>query len=376
MEKIPEIEPKVSKSQEPNAKSEIIKDDEIDLIELIKVIWSKRWFIAKVTSVFVALGLVIAFTSPEEYTTSSTLIPEAAGEEGNLGGSLGGLASLAGVDLGSLSGGVSQTINPALYQSVSQSTPFLMQLMNEEYYFFEVGDTISVYEYFMEHSNSSLFQKALAVPGTIIGFILGKKEKLASTGSDSTTLLISKEQQGVMEILKSRVYVEMDWELNIVTIQVEMQDPVVAAKMVTFTRDYITEYVTEYSTSKSQQRLSSIEKQYLERKAEFEMIQLKLASFRDRNQNVTTARARSEEERLQSEYNLSFNIFNQISQQREAVKLQIEENTPVFTVLEPVKVPVEKSKPKRLFILILAGLFGGIVGTGWVTIRFTPLLNA
>ena len=77
-----------------------IQEDEIDLIELAKVIWSKRWFIAKVTGVFLILGLVIAFTSPKEYQTSMTLIPEAASAEGGLGGSLGGLAALAGVNLG------------------------------------------------------------------------------------------------------------------------------------------------------------------------------------------------------------------------------------------------------------------------------------
>jgi len=341
--------------------SPISRDDEIDLIELAKVIWSKRIFMSKVIGLFIILGLVIAFTSPEEYQSSSILIPEAAGEEGKLGGSLGGLASLAGVELGSLSGGAAQTINPALYQSVSRSTPFLMELMGQEYYFSEIGESISVYDYYMEHFKTSLLGKILAIPGTIIGWVRGSDVVTIDSNIENEAIVLTKDQFSILENLKERVFVEMDWDLSILNIQIEMQDPMVAAQMVQFTQEYITSYVTEYAISKSQQQLASLEQQYQAKKNEFEAIQMQLASFRDRNQNVTTARARSEEERLQSAYNLTFNVYNQLAQQREAIKLQIQENTPVFTVLEPVKVPVEKSEPKRGLTLIVFTLLGSFM---------------
>lgn len=44
-------------------KGVVVSDDEIDLVELAGVIWSKRRVIAKLTSMFLVLGLVIAFTS-------------------------------------------------------------------------------------------------------------------------------------------------------------------------------------------------------------------------------------------------------------------------------------------------------------------------
>ena len=53
-----------------------ISEDEIDLIELAKIIWAGRRLIIKVTAVFIILGLIIAFTSKVEYEASCKLLPE------------------------------------------------------------------------------------------------------------------------------------------------------------------------------------------------------------------------------------------------------------------------------------------------------------
>jgi len=344
------------------------KEVEIDLIELAKLIWLRRRFIVKVTSVFIIMGFIIAFTSPEEYETSCTLIPEAINEQGKLGGSLGGLASLAGVDLGGLSSG-SQGINPALYQSVSRSTPFLLSLLRQEYFFSSINDTLSVQDYYMNHFRVSLFGWVLSVPGKLIGWLKPSQIEETARTVDSHALQLTKDEQTMIENLKSRVFVEMDWDLSIVTIKVEMQDPIVAAQMTQFTQNYITQYVTDYSISKSMQQLQTTREIYVQRKKDFERAQIELASFRDKNRNVTTARTRAEEERLQSEYNLAFNVYNQLAQKLEALKLQVEENKPVFTVLEPVKVPVDKSKPKRAIIVIMSMMIGLILPSGFIVIN-------
>ncbi|MEP0366645.1 MAG: Wzz/FepE/Etk N-terminal domain-containing protein [Cyclobacteriaceae bacterium] len=344
---------------------QVIKEDEIDLIELVKVIWSKRWFIAKVTGVFMALGLLIAFTSPKEYETSCTLIPEAIGQETKLGGSLGGLASLAGIDLGALAGIGNATINPGLYRSVAQSTPFLTSLMTQSFYFENLEKEVSLYDYYMEHYKVGLFQQMLFFPFRVIAWIKSS-EKVGRIDSDIVKL--TKYQQRCADDLKERILVTMDWELNVVTIEVQMQDPLVAAKVAEFTMNYITKYVTDYAVSKSKEQLKYVRDQYENRKDEFEKIQLDLAQFRDQNQYVSTAKAKSEEERLLSKYNLSFNVYNQLAQQVEAIRLQINEKTPVFTVLEPSKVPVEPSTPKG--VIIIGFIFiGGIAAMVIVFIK-------
>lgn len=341
--------------------------DEIDLVELLRFFWGRKWIMIKSIGLFTVFGLVVAFTTPEEYQTSSTLIPENSGADGKLSGSLGGLASLTGIDLGGLSG-ASQTINPALYHRVSRSTPFLIDLMNEEFFFESIGAQINLQRYYSDHYESSLFGKILNVPGRLIQWLRGSGDESA-VNYDESILKLSKEEHDIIEDLKGRVFVELDWELNLVTVEVEMRDPRVAADMVQFAQDYITKYVTDYAVSKGMQQLASVEEQYKERKKEFEIAQSRLAYFQDRNQNVSTARANSETERLQSEYNLAFNIYNQLAQQREAIRLQVEENTPVFTVLEPVKIPITKSKPRRFLILFLYAFIGTFFGGIYILTR-------
>ena len=343
---------------------------EINLIDLANAILSRKWLIVKLASVFSVLGIVIGFTSPAEYKTSSILIQEISEGKSGLSGSIGGLASLAGVDLNGL-GTESQGVNPILYESVSKSTPFLLELMYQEFSFKEINSEISLYDYYYSYYKTSLFQKALSIPRKLISLVKGTSSNInSSLGKDSVLLKLTEYEDSYIEDLKKRVNVEVDWELNVMVIEVEMQDPYVAAQMVQFTQKYLTEYVTEYAISKNTQEFTSVSKQYLDRKKEFEQAQYVLANFRDRNQNVTTSRARSEEERLQSEYDLAFNIYNQLAQQREAIRLQIQENTPVFTVLEPVQVPLYKSSPRRFLTLIAFGFLGFVVGIGIVVFKF------
>lgn len=350
------------------SEKEFKREDEIDLVELARVIWSRRWFIIKVTGFFVALGLLIAFTSPKEYETSCTLIPEAMDGGSGINGSLGGLAALAGVDLGGMAGGGS-TINPALYRSVAQSTPFLLELMKQKFYFNELGKQVSLYGYYMEYYNTSLVSKIISAPFFLMGWFSGEEEEADKRIVADEVLFLTKYQELVVNDLKERILVTMDWELNLVTIEVEMQDPQVAAEVGKFTQNYITDYVTNYAVSKSREQLKYLEAQYLERKVEFLQEQVKLAQFRDRNLNIHTAQAKSEEERLQSQYNLAFNVYNQLAQQRETLKLKVNENTPVFTILEPVRVPVSKSSPKRKIILLVSIFVGLCSAIFWVAVK-------
>lgn len=50
------------------------RDDEIDLVELIKVLWNKKIWIVLSTIVFTALAAVYAFTAKEQWTSKAEVI--------------------------------------------------------------------------------------------------------------------------------------------------------------------------------------------------------------------------------------------------------------------------------------------------------------
>jgi uncharacterized protein involved in exopolysaccharide biosynthesis len=65
---------------------------------------------------------------------------------------------------------------------------------------------------------------------------------------------------------------------------------------------------------------------------------------------------------LQDRYNLAFNSYNSLSQQLEQALITVQEETPVITLLEPVQVPLERSRPKRLLVIAVAAIIGSIAG--------------
>lgn len=80
-----------------------IADDEIDLRELFAVIWQGKWIIIAITASFAVASVFYAINQPNIYKSEALLAPAEEQQVGGLGalaGQFGGLASLAGVNLG------------------------------------------------------------------------------------------------------------------------------------------------------------------------------------------------------------------------------------------------------------------------------------
>lgn len=92
-------------SEHQNAAPSRVPDDEIDLRELFTAIWQGRWIIAAVTSLFTVAAVSYALSLPNIYKSEALLAPVSEEAGLKIPGQLGGLAALAGVNLGGLGGG-------------------------------------------------------------------------------------------------------------------------------------------------------------------------------------------------------------------------------------------------------------------------------
>lgn len=339
--------------------------EEIDLIEIIKSLVESKFAILKSALIFAFFGLLIAFTTPPEYTSSTTLISEVT--EGNTNGSLGSLASLAGVDVSNFKTGAS--IDPRLYQNIAQSTPFILGLLNEKIHYNKIDKEISLKDYFLLYQSTNLLSKIKSIPFKFLSIFSSQKIKNKSLKEDADILQLSSEDQGILNNIKSRILVTLDLDLNTMSIKVQMQDAYMSAKVAVYTRDYIKNYIKNYTLKKSREQLEFVQKQYVESKIEFEKAQLNLAKYRDENQFVQSAKVKSEEEMLLYKYNLAYNIFNNIAQKKEQIKLKVSESTPVYTVLEPVILPLHKSNPRKIYILVVSIMAGCILGVIYITLK-------
>ncbi|MBW8185196.1 Wzz/FepE/Etk N-terminal domain-containing protein [Shewanella nanhaiensis] len=85
--------------------------DEIDLRELFSVIWQGKWLIIAITTVFAIGSVIFALIQPNIYKSEALLAPASEEQSGGLSalaGQFGGLASMAGINLGG-GGGVDKT---------------------------------------------------------------------------------------------------------------------------------------------------------------------------------------------------------------------------------------------------------------------------
>ena len=347
------------------------EETEIDLIEVIRKLWAKRKFILKVTVVFMALGVLIALFSPKEYTAGCTMVPQIG--EKTTGGNLSGLAAMAGINLGSNSGG--DVLMPNVYPKILSSVPFQKELMQTDIKFEDYEQPVRLLDYYTgeEYRKFSLLgtikKYTIGLPGLILG-ALSKEEATpglpdsASSGIQS----LSKEEDDCMKILANLVTLTVNDKEGYITLSASMPEPVAAAQLAYKVQVLLQKYVTEFKIEKARANLEFIEERYADAKSEFERKQEELAEFRDANRNFASAVAKTTEERLSNEYAVVLGVYSELAKQREQANIQVKEDTPIFAVVEPVTVPTERSKPKRALICVAFTFLGGFCGVGLVLV--------
>jgi uncharacterized protein involved in exopolysaccharide biosynthesis len=348
-----------------------IQDDEIDLIALAKTLWEGRRTVIKTTLIFMAIGLFVAIFSEKEYTASCTMVPQSAEGGSKLGGSLGGLAAMAGINLGSMGGG--STIPPTLYPKIVNSIPFQKELMKIPLSIEGQSEQVTFAKYYLEIKKPGLFgyikKYTIGLPGVILGAIRGDRKDASLASTDNDLLSITTDEKKLIKILSAQLSLQVNDKDGYISLSASMPQAKAAAQMVQMAKIELQKTITEFKIQKAKGQLDFIEERYIEKEKEAKAAQQRLAQFRDRNKNVSTAIAQTELERLTAEYNLIYGVYSELAKQLETQKIQVKEDTPVFTVIEPVVIPVHATNPKRIILLVSWTFLGIVVGVGAVFAR-------
>ncbi len=353
-----------------NTPSPSNSEDEIDLKDLILPLWKARKQILTIATLCGILGGIIGFLTPATYTASSTFLPQTAQAGGGLSGSLGGLASLAGINLstGSTGGG---EIPPTMYAKVLASEPFRNRLLDATIWV--DGDTVSYRDY-LENQTSSGFglgtikEYTIGLPGKILGALADDKKDVDGSGVGGLQAL-SDDEYALHIAVSGKVKIETDKKEGIVTITVVESDPIVAAEVAKVTEEVLQDWIIEHKVKNAKAQYDFIEKQFDAKQKEFFSIQDQLAGYMDRNQNVLSATYLTRLERLQAEFDLINTVYSELAKQKEQAAIQLSKDTPTFSVLDPVKVPKEKTGPKKSIYVLGAFFMGLILAAGWFLAR-------
>jgi len=342
--------------------------NEIDFMDLFRLLWAKRKVLFISLGVGAVLGLFIALITPEEFKVTTTMLPQS--ESGNGLGQFSSLAAIAGFELDMSSS--STEISPVVFPQIVESGPFLAKLMNIPFSFEKADHPVSILEYYTKVKKPSFFETfakyTIGLPGLIKGS-LKKKPKDIGVGGKQSIYSYSKDETDIMLFLSGRVVLSINKKEGYLTLDCVMPERLLAAEVAKKAQELLQEVIIEYKTQSATEQLAFIEKRAKEKKQECENAQQRLAWHVDRNRNSTTATALIERDRLQGEYDIAYSVYSELAKTLEQSKIQVKRKTPVFAIIKPVVVPVEKDKPKRAMILFVYTLLGCIVGIAIVVIN-------
>jgi LPS O-antigen subunit length determinant protein (WzzB/FepE family) len=342
-----------------------VDDDEIDLMALAKTVWGGRKTIIIAVMVGALLGLVFAISATKEYTASTVMVPQVGGESQSKLGGLSSLASLAGISLDMTQ---SAEISPMVYPQIVNSIPFQLELMNTPLTFEEIAKPVSFYDYATGYGKPSVIgaikKYTFGLPGVIIKAIKGSPKTLSLPGGEqgNQPILLTEKQYSIKKALDNMVNLEVNAKEGYLTLTARMPEAVAAAQMAQKAQSLLQQYITEFKIEKAKANLDFIQSRYNETKAEMEKAQMNLAMVTDRGRDFVSGVPRIETDRSQTRFTIAFSVFQELAKQLEQAKIQVKKETPVFTIIKPVTVPSERSKPNRPMILAIWIFLGGIAG--------------
>lgn len=327
---------------------------EIDLMDILRKIVGIRKAIYKAAGIGLVIGIIIALSIPKQYTVTVTLSPEMGTSKE------GGLSGLAASFLGSgvATGDGSDALNASLSADIVSSTPFLLELSTMKVQV--TKNEVMTLDTYLDKESSPWWNYVIGFPGMVIGGVKSlftEEDELTSSDQVSLgTIELSKKELGKIKALKNMILASVDKKTSMTSVAVTLQNPKVTAVVADSVVKKLQEYIIDYRTSKSKEDCLYLEKLFKERQQEYYTAQQKYADYLDSHDNIILQSVRAEQERLQNDMNLAYQVYSQVANQLQVARAKVQEEKPVFAIVEPAVVPLTPSGTS-MKIYVLAFIF-------------------
>ena len=310
-------------------------------------------------------GVIYALFQPNEYTSSTTFIPQLSSGVKTGGSSLSGLASLAGINIGNMES--SSEFPPTLYPQVVNGVPFRVELLSNEITL--NNELVAVKDYLEKKSSFNILgtikKYTIGLPSLILSSFKDQKEYT----NESKIYSVTEEDKDLFQILENNLSLSINEKEGFITISFTDNNKNVAAQITQISQNLLQEKIIEFKNKSSKEMLDFAMKQYSDKKESYEKLQDERAVFVDKNINISSSLFQNKLSRLESEVNISESIVQQLASQVEQAKLKVNKDTPVFTTIKPVTIPYERSAPNRSLIVIVFAFLGLVLSAGYVLVK-------
>lgn len=294
-----------------------IADDEIDLRELFTAIWQGRWIIVIITALFAATSVYYAVNLPNIYKSEALLAPAEQDKAGGLAGQLGGLASLAGVNLGA-NGNVDKT---QLAIEILRSRKFSREFINK----YDILPDLMAAKTWNSETNTVLYD-----------------EKFYDVEQNKWVREVKapyKPEPSMQEAYKKFIKIisaNKNEETGMVTISVEHVSPVVAQQWVNWLIDDINQTMKARDVIEANESTDFLTQQ---------LEQTKIADIRAV-------------------------LYKLVEEQAKTIMFANVRDEYVFKIIDPAIIPEQKAKPARALICVLGTFLGGMISFIIILFRY------
>jgi uncharacterized protein involved in exopolysaccharide biosynthesis len=169
----------------------------------------------------------------------------------------------------------------------------------------------------------------------------------------------------MINFLRKNLVAAMDKKSAITQITITLQDPKVTAIVADSVVQKLQEYIIRYRTVKAKEDSVYYGNLFKERQLEYYVAQKKYANYIDSHDNTILQSVRVEQERLQNDMNLAYQVYSQVANQLQVARAKIQEEKPVFAVVEPAVVPLEPSSMGMKIYVLLFIILSVVCTIGW-----------
>jgi uncharacterized protein involved in exopolysaccharide biosynthesis len=291
-------------------------EDEINLRDLIKVLWKGKFWIIGTTFIAAVISVAFALSLPNFYRAEALLAVDEVNSGGlsSLTGQFGGLASLTGISLPT-----GQLGEKAIGIATLQSRQFMADFVERH----NIIPELMAASAYNVNTGELSYDLTIYDPETRI-WTRDVEPPLQKKPSSQQTFL---EMMGILSVTE-------DIETGFVTVSIEHISPLIAYELVTWLVDDLNREMMLEATAEAQQSIDYLTDQ-LERTQVVALEQVFYALIEEQMKTIMLANSRAEY---------------------------------LFKTIDPAIAPERKSRPSRARICIVGTLLGGMLGVLWVLI--------
>lgn len=295
-------------------------NDEIDLLEVWNVLWEGRWLVVAFTVISSLISIFYALSLPNIYRSDALLVPSEDSQGGGMSrmaGQLGGLASLAGIDIG----GARSIDKVDVAIEVLKSRQFITSFVKQH----NILPEVLAVEKWNRSTNQLSYDSEL--------YDAANKKWVREVKPPKT---IEPSDWEAFEAFAKIINVSQNKETRFVTVSITHQSPYLAKSWVTLLIDDVNEVIKEQDVSQARRSI--------------EFLQSQLS-------RVAVADMRT--------------VFYQlIEEQTKTIMLAEVREQYAFSTIDPPVVAETKVAPKRVTVFIFGSMLGALISVIILFMRY------